>query len=101
MKTIIKITFLAISLCPALNAHLEKTRLTGSYLGQNPPGLTPEVFAPEIISTDAHEFSCCFSPDGNEIYFTRMNPEERQNYIMFTRLTDGSWTEPVELKPKK
>ena len=27
--------------------------LTGFYLGQNPPGLTPEIFAPGIISANS------------------------------------------------
>ena len=26
--------------------------LKGPYLGQKPPGLTPEIFAPEIISSE-------------------------------------------------
>lgn len=27
-----------------------------------------------------------------------MNQEEHQNYVMYTRLFNGAWTEPVELK---
>jgi len=95
MKTIIKSAILAISICSALNAQQETTNITGPYLGQKPPGITPEIYAPGIISTGAHEFSCCFSPDGSEFFFTRMIPEERQNYIMYIRLIDGMWTEPT------
>jgi len=68
--------------------------LKGPYLGQNPPGLTPEVFAPGIISTNLPEFSCCTSPDAKEIYFTRWIPKFRSSRIMFTRLTDTGWTKP-------
>jgi hypothetical protein len=50
----------------------EQTGLKGKYLGQKPPGLKPEVFAPGIVSTrGGHEFSCTFSPDGKEFYFNR------------------------------
>ncbi len=34
------------------------------YFGQNPPGKTPEVFAPGIISTKASEGCSYFSKDG-------------------------------------
>ena len=41
--------------------------LKGPYLGQEPPGLKPEIFAPGIISTKKFkEFSGTFSPDGKE-----------------------------------
>jgi uncharacterized protein (TIGR02145 family) len=44
--------------------------LTGAYFGQTPPGATPQVFAPGIISTDANEYSApSFSPDGNEVFW--------------------------------
>ena len=43
--------------------------LKGPYLGQKPPGMTPEVFAPGIISTEHKEHSTlAFSPDGTEIF---------------------------------
>ena len=31
--------------------------LKGPYLGQEPPGLTPKIFAPGFVSTDVHEFA--------------------------------------------
>ena len=50
----------------------EFPKLTGPYLGQKPPGRTPTLFAPGIISTEFHEHSFpTFSPDGNRILFTR------------------------------
>jgi len=71
---------------------------TGPYLGQSPPGLTPAVFAPGIVSTEDHEFSCALSPDGKEFYFTRQHPEMR-NRVMVTRWESTGWTEP-EMAPK-
>ncbi|MCP4150093.1 MAG: hypothetical protein GY757_20265 [bacterium] len=71
--------------------------LKGPYLGQRPPGTTPELFAPGIISTEGYEFAGTFSPDGTEFYFTRRGGEAklRTNTIMVTRLQKGHWTKPV------
>jgi len=66
----------------------------GPYLGQKPPGAIPQIFAPGIVSTDAHEFSCSFTPDGKEFYFTRMDAKRRLNLIYVTKWVDGSWTKP-------
>jgi Tol biopolymer transport system component len=65
------------------------------YVGQTPPGLTPEVFATGLISIDsAVDFACTFSPDGQEFYFTRRpDPGPSQN-IYETHLVDGAWTTP-------
>jgi hypothetical protein len=68
--------------------------LKGPYLGQKPPGLTPEIFAPGIVSTNLPDFSCCVSPDAREIYFTRWIPKFGGSRIMFTHLTDTGWTRP-------
>ena len=68
--------------------------LKGPYVGQAPPGKTPVVFAPGFVSTDAHEFSCSLTPDGNEFYFARRDPKLNQTVVMVTRLRDGDWTEP-------
>lgn len=48
--------------------------LKGPYLGQKPPGSTPELFAPNIISTCNQHGSVYFSDDGREVYFSRMEP---------------------------
>jgi Tol biopolymer transport system component len=72
--------------------------LTGPYLGQNPPGMTPEVFAPGIISGEAHfeHSSPCFSPDGRAVYWSVLSVHKgrRDEKIMFTELRDNGWTEP-------
>ena len=43
--------------------------LKGAYLGQKPPGMTPEIFAPGIISTGYHDGCITFSPDGRELFY--------------------------------
>lgn len=73
--------------------------LKGPYLGQTPPGMSPEVFAPGIVSTDARELHGVFSPDGKEFFFTRRdNSKGSGNRLMYMKEEGGIWTEP-ELAP--
>jgi hypothetical protein len=63
------------------------------YLGQEPPGKYPEVFAPGIISTgDNIEFKIAISPNGNEFYFTRQEGRLRKIYVV--RRTADGWAVP-------
>ena len=68
--------------------------LRNKYLGQRPPGKTPDIFAPGIISTHKEHGSVAFSPDGNEFYFTRHEWMKRKATIMVSRYEDKRWTEP-------
>jgi len=69
--------------------------LKGHYFGQKPPDTTPEVFAPGIVSTlTGHEFSCSFSPKGDEMFFTRRIPGKTGNRIMYMNMEKGRWTRP-------
>ena len=67
--------------------------LKGEYLGQKPPGITPEIFAPGIISTDKREFNSVFSPNGNEFYYTLWT-ESGGFRIMVMKETENGWTKP-------
>lgn len=67
--------------------------LTGPYLGQAPPGLTPEIFAPRIISTGLYTRDIAISGDGKEIYFSIY--DEAVTGIFVTKLINDRWTEPV------
>jgi len=55
----------------ASNASHAQDDLEGPYLEQEPPGLTPELFAPGIVSTESLEIEGVFAPDMKEFYFTR------------------------------
>jgi Tol biopolymer transport system component len=69
--------------------------LKGAYLGQEPPGNTPEIFAPGVISTDsAHEFGITFAPNGEEILFTRRIENVVGNRIYYMKYEDGIWKSP-------
>ena len=68
----------------------------GPYLGQKPPGMTPQVFAPEILSKSQPEwaFDATFAPGGNEFYFTLFDRDKVLNKIMCMKRVDGAWTRP-------
>jgi hypothetical protein len=67
--------------------------LRGPYLGQEPPGLEPEIFAPGIVSTGLATRDIAMTPDGSELYFSVTLGG--RTMIMETHLREGSWTEPA------
>ena len=75
--------------------HQNKQNLKDIYFGLKAPDLNPEIFAPDIISTDEFEFGMAFSNDGNEIYFTRRpNYNGSNNRIYATKFKDHQWSTP-------
>jgi len=44
--------------------------LNGPYLGQKPPGKSPEIFAPGIVSTEIGELNTIVSPERKHFFFT-------------------------------
>jgi len=71
-------------------------RLTGPYLGQEPPGLAPIPFAPGIIATTDEEGSSGFARGGTVFLFQKFRDRRCHTYI--SRLVEGAWTAP-ELIP--
>ncbi len=74
---------LLLLIISAMNSCKKETKI--NYLNQTPPGLTPEIFAPGIISTDSHEYAITFTPDGSEFYFTRRGGALSQSTIMIMK----------------
>jgi hypothetical protein len=76
--------------------------LTGPYLGQEPPGMQPEVFGPGIISVDENfeHSAAVFSPDGKEVFWcTNVDwyTERKQSDMLrlyFMKMVDGKWSAP-------
>lgn len=73
--------------------------LTGPYMGQTPPGDTPEIFAPDIVSTNRGQHSAvAFSPDGSEAYWnSSFRPSDSGysiNALMESKKQNGKWTLP-------
>jgi Tol biopolymer transport system component len=71
----------------------DETVLKGPYLGQKPPGLSPQIFAPGIISGELSEGCSAFLEDGIIFIFRRsLSREKDEIYEMF--LKNGIWTKP-------
>jgi len=71
--------------------------VSGPYLGQTLPGLKPQTFAPNIISTPNWEMSGVFSPDLTEFYFIReveSNSKLNQEFVVMENKND-QWFERV------
>lgn len=69
--------------------------LKGAYLGQNPPGTTPEIFAPGVITTEYHEHSSpAFSKDETEVYWSVFINFYGPQVILTMQQKGGQWTQP-------
>lgn len=65
--------------------------LVGSYMGQKPPGLVAEIFAPGIVSIKGrYDYGVSFSPDLDEIYFS-VQPKKGPADIYFSKIEDEKW----------
>jgi hypothetical protein len=76
-------------------AHDKPTTLEGPYLGQKVPGLTPEVFAPGLVSTEHRDGSGFFSPDMKEFYFTRRDNSSGKWSLINFQSEGNQWRESV------
>ena len=87
------LTFCAIS--SASHAEDEIPVLEGPYLGQTPPGLTPEPFAPGIVTTNGWEVSGVFTPDMNEFYFIRDSKDKKTMEFVVFKNENNQWHETI------
>jgi len=66
---------------------------TGPYMGQTPPGDTPQMFLPGIVSGhDRAHSALAFSPDALEAYWTEMR--SRAAGVLYSHGKSGAWTYP-------
>jgi Tol biopolymer transport system component len=66
-----------------------------AYLGQKPPGETPEPFAPRILAANPFLGPLAFSPDGTECFFTVDDAWYTTQSLFVTRYVNGAWTPQV------
>jgi len=85
------VSMLAVVVAAAANQP-EFPRLEGPYLGQTPPGTSPQTFSPDLISTGAVEACLSFSFDGRFLVFRRGFREDTAIYVMENR--NDVWMEP-------
>ena len=62
----------------------------GPYLGQKPPDMTPEIFAPGIISKGYSEYQIAFTRDGRELYLW-LGENRPYCTILCTREENAGW----------
>lgn len=67
--------------------------LKGPYLGQTPPGTTPEIFAPGIISTEKSEGCSGWGNHMEFFIFQRRVNDRSELYIM--NQVNGVWSKPA------
>jgi len=66
----------------------------GPYFGQAPPGPSPQLFAPGIVSTGMFTRDIAITPDGREIYFCVSVGNYAVTTILCSRQRDGRWSAP-------
>ena len=68
----------------------------GRYLGQTPPGMTAELFAPDLADPDESLGCSGFLSDGTVFVYSSMKGggDWRFRPILVTELRQGRWTEP-------
>lgn len=76
--------------------------LAGPYLGMEPPGNVPKLFAPGIVSGIYNEHSgAVFTPDGSELFWSTVINEGRTPRVVLVlhmKQVGDSWTHP-EIAP--
>jgi predicted alpha/beta superfamily hydrolase len=75
-----------------LSAHNKRK---GPYLGQKPPGLIPQIFAPGLVSSEHREAGAAFAPDLKTFYFRRKGGEFKKHALMAIQHKGNRWTESV------
>ena len=70
-----KLALLSLALIAFFNiGNSQPIPVDSLYFGQTPPGNTPKVFAPGIVSVSStKENVISFSPDGTQIFFDSYN----------------------------
>ncbi len=80
------------------NSELNLHELSGPYLGQKPPGMIPEVLAPDFISTEDSEL-CSGFLDNGRIFIIKRQPRGEKDYskvpLYITEIKNGIWTKPT------
>lgn len=102
MRITALISFLLAAALLTNGQQKEIPKLEGPYLGQEPPGMTPEIFAPGIVSKNGVQSKLFFMPDGSEIIFKNMisaggSPSDRKISFVSIKLENDCWESPVDI----
>ena len=80
-----------IAACVSVNTS---TQLTSFSIDNSLGSQIPDIFAPDLISTRHNERDFAVSPQGQELYFTRVSPKNRFSVIMVSVKKSGLWSKP-------
>ncbi len=75
--------------------------LEGPYMGQTPPGMMAEPFAPGIISKEGWELEGVFAPGMKEFYYTINGSEDPQGFrptVIGFRQENNVWKKYIEFR---
>jgi len=75
--------------------------LKGPYLGQDPPGATPKIFAPGIVSSEDRVYAnVTFAPDYSEAAWTPNSGDTLKWHggLIISEFEGGLWTRPSEIR---
>lgn len=85
---VLAVALVALPLLPS-----QPQRGGSPYLGQEPPGLVPALFAPGTVSTGRSERDPAISPNGDEFYFS-VTLRSATTIMVARRGGDGAWQPP-------
>jgi Tol biopolymer transport system component len=90
-----KPTLLALNclLIAALQSPVARATAPREDQAGTPTPVTPQVFAPGVVSGPANDGSPTFSPDGNTIFFTRSNGS--WGAILESHKVNDNWSKPA------
>ncbi len=86
--------FLTGCLDKSKKPKLRPTESEWRYFGQAFPGAQPEIFSPDIISTNRDERDFAMSPSGNEIFYTLVLPAKNLSVIVYLVHDGAFWSQP-------
>ncbi|CAM3591497.1 TolB family protein [Pseudoalteromonas maricaloris] len=89
------ILFVTLVLVSKSLAQDAEVSLIGPYLGQTPPGDTPQVFALGTVSTEHRDHNAFFSPDMKTFYFTRKDLNVNRWSLIAYEQRGEQWHETV------
>lgn len=103
-KTYVILTLFGVLFSQACNTKKQDSKASNSpiiespYLGQKPPGIIPEPFAPDMVTTNNWEYGGVFTPDLKEFYFIREVEDaegtKKQEFVIIEH-KNNKWQESV------
>lgn len=99
-----KLLLMSLTLTYSISSHANVERdypvMKGPLMGQKPPGMVAEPFAPDIISLSGWDIEGVFAPGMKEFYFTTRSGEGQPITVTGFRQDHGVWKKYTQFKRK-